>query len=794
MIMALEPEPANTFFSMRTLITSVLLISFTAHSQNFSFRDEDIPDSVREYIINNAPPPGHYLVDVYLNDELRDSREVDFLLDNEDKIVPCLTTDYLLSLGIKNESVPDNNGCADFKKIKYSSYKFDFSSLKLKLYFPQAILVKTNKVTTTTLDYGIPALFLNYKGSTYFLRTRDKQSTSNYSFNTMSGINLGTWRYRINTYGMRSSGYSQFGITGNYLEKSLFAYKSKLVVGDTYTNSSAFGNTRLTGLQIFTDDSMSDYNEIAYKPVVSGIAQSPSRLTVRQGQYIVMSKNIPAGPFSYEVDSSIYNGSDLDVEISGDDGETRNYTLQSNSMGIMRAPGSIKYNLFAGKTADTPVTENVASAEVYYGFPLNVTGLLGVRVSNKNTSLATGFASDLGWLGGLGYNFTATDWKNKGSGTKQSLQYRKHIFDSTFFDAEYNFYHRYSEPFYPNERSQKELQKSWRINLNHSFKHAGYLSAQLEESTYNRKKSSRASISHNISFGSFSLQTSLQRNKYHERSADTIFSLNLTSSYFSPAFNASYGMISKKNETRNNINIYGQNSFDNNYINWRYQGSKSDVNDRSGSHYLSARFDNAQGNQSLSYSSSSFSDQYSASAEGGVLFHSSGVYLGKDISGTTALINTRGVSGIKVNGNRGSTDKNGYMLMQYLRPFQKNDISLNAASIPDDVSIRNLKRTVWPDGNAILLLDFAMRRGNDILYTVYGPEGNTLPFGSVATYVLKGQNLSSGIVDEDGSLYLSGLEKEGKVTIQYGEKRRCSFSVTQNDFISSSSEVKKKCQ
>ncbi|EMU6031392.1 fimbrial biogenesis outer membrane usher protein [Salmonella enterica subsp. enterica serovar Bredeney] len=583
-------------------------------------------------------------------------------------------------------------------------------------------------------------------------------------------------------------------MTGNYIERSLFNHKSRLILGDTYTSSSSFSNTRLTGLQLFSDDSMSDYNDTAYTPVVNGIARSPSRLTVRQGQYVVLSKNIPAGPFSYEVDGSVYNGGDLDVEIIGDDGDTQRYTLQSNAMSIMRAPGSVKYNLFAGKTSDTPVAETVASAEIYYGFPFDVTGLAGVRISNQSTSLATGFAADLGRAGGIGVYFSGMERKTGGTGTKQSFQYRKRLFSDTFLETEYNVYRRYSEPFFSGENLQCRQQKTWQTSLSHSFRLAGYLSARAEESVCNGKKGSRLSVSHNFSFGRFNLQTSLQKNRYPGRATDTVFALNLSSSIFSPMFSASYGLTRRKNEDRHNISLYGQGSLDNNYLNWRYQGSKSSLPGQSGNHYISARLDNEYGSQSISYSSSDSSEQYSLSTEGGIILHSSGVYVGKEVSGTTALINTQGVSGIKVSGNRGGTNNKGYMLIQYLRPFQKNDISLDATSIPDDVSIANIKKTVWPDSDAILMVDFSARKGSDMLYTVYGADGKALPFGAVATYTLDGQNLGTGIVDEGGGLYLSGLEPKGIVTIQYGPERRCSFSVVKADFATFRQEVTKTCK
>lgn len=794
MTLAPRQKLVNIYFSMRTIAISLLLITFITNAQSYSFRDEDIPDSLRNYIKNNTIPSGRYLVDIYLNDELKDSKEIDFYSDKNKKTAPCLTANYLLKIGV-NIQEQKNNSCVNIESTEYAHYKFDFTSLKLKIYYPQAMLLKKDKQENINIDYGTPALFTNYRINSLFSKQKQQvqRNTSSYTLNTSSGINFNEWRYRINTYGMKSNNNSQFNINGNYLEKNIFKHKSKLIIGDNYTNSSSFNNTRLFGLQIYTDESMSDYNDTVYKPVISGLAQSPSRLVVRQGQYIVLSKDIPAGPFAYEIEGGIYNGSEFDVEITGDDGKVQRYTQQSNALNIMQAPGTYKYNFFLGKTTEEHTDENVIGGEIYYGFPFRMTGHAGIRFSDQRTSFASGLATDLGVFGGFGTNITAVKWKNGLTGTKHSFLYQKRIFDSTFLDTEYSFYHNYTDQPYTNNSYLIGSQNSWRVNLSHNFNKAGYLSLRAEGSEYNEKKSTNISAYHTLSLGKLNIRTAIQRNKFHGGKTDTIFNLELSTSLFSPMLNINYGLTNNGNNIKHNVGIYGQNDIGNNYINWQYQGNKSNHPGYSGSHYLSARLTNEHGIKSATYTKSDYSDQYTINAEGGILVHSSGVYIGKEISGSTALINTNGISGIRVNSNRGATNNSGYMLITNLRSFKKNDILLDASSIPDNVTIPNIKKTIYPDDNAITVLNFITRKGQDIIYTVYGPDGKFLPFGSVASYTYKGENLSSGIVDEDGTLYLSGLEKSGEVKIQYGLNLSCSFSVEEKDFTLTNSEITKAC-
>ena len=71
---------------------------------NPRFLSNDLAESVdlSAFTKGREAPPGTYRVDIYLNDEFMTSRDITFIADdNNADLIPCLSTDLLVSLGIK---------------------------------------------------------------------------------------------------------------------------------------------------------------------------------------------------------------------------------------------------------------------------------------------------------------------------------------------------------------------------------------------------------------------------------------------------------------------------------------------------------------------------------------------------------------------------------------------------------------------------------------------------------------------------------------------------------------------
>lgn len=99
---------------------------------NPRFLSNDLAESVdlSAFTKGREAPPGTYRVDIYLNDEFMTSRDITFIADdNNAELIPCLSTDLLVSLGIKKSAlldnkehsaekhVPDNSACTPLQDL-----------------------------------------------------------------------------------------------------------------------------------------------------------------------------------------------------------------------------------------------------------------------------------------------------------------------------------------------------------------------------------------------------------------------------------------------------------------------------------------------------------------------------------------------------------------------------------------------------------------------------------------------------------------------------------------------------
>ena len=120
---------------------------------NPRFLSNDLAESVdlSAFTKGREAPPGTYRVDIYLNDEFITSRDITFIADdNNADLIPCLSTDLLVSLGIKKSAlldnkehsaekhVPDNSACTPLQdRLADASTEFDVGQQHLSLSVPQ---------------------------------------------------------------------------------------------------------------------------------------------------------------------------------------------------------------------------------------------------------------------------------------------------------------------------------------------------------------------------------------------------------------------------------------------------------------------------------------------------------------------------------------------------------------------------------------------------------------------------------------------------------------------------------
>lgn len=158
---------------------------------------------------------------------------------------------------------------------------------------------------------------------------------------------------------------------------------------------------------------------------------------------------------------------------------------------------------------------------------------------------------------------------------------------------------------------------------------------------------------------------------------------------------------------------------------------------------------------------------------GAVVAHPHGVTLSQPLGDQFAIINADGASGLQFQNQYGiRTDWWGNAIIPSLSPYQENRIGLNTTALPDDVDSSDTAVTVIPSRNAAVEAHFSAHTGYRVLLTLVLPGGDPVPFGALA---LTTDKQSSGIVDDQGLLYLSGLQDNSTVEVQWGatSQQRC---------------------
>lgn len=142
-----------------------------------------------------------------------------------------------------------------------------------------------------------------------------------------------------------------------------------------------------------------------------------------------------------------------------------------------------------------------------------------------------------------------------------------------------------------------------------------------------------------------------------------------------------------------------------------------------------------------------------------------------------AIVSAKGASGVRFTNQRGvRTDFFGNAIIPSLTPYQENVIRIDTTSLPDDIDTDATTMTVVPSRNAAVSTQFTAHIGYRALITLTRPDGRIIPFGAVAS--VDGLSLS-GIVDDHGELYLSGVGEHIALTVQWGSspEQRCHADV-----------------
>lgn len=195
---------------------------------------------------------------------------------------------------------------------------------------------------------GAAAVF-NYDVLGFDSRTRGEPSRFVSAY-TEAGFNWGDWIVRSRQFYVSDNGESRTEHLYAYAQRDLAALQSTFQVGQLSSNNPVFGGVQFSGFQL-SPDGLSRTQAGDNNVVVEGLAQSQSRIEVRQSGVLIHSTLVPEGPFRLTGLPLLNGTSDLDVTVIDVRGAKRSFVVSAASFrGV--APAAPGYYFSLGKVRE----------------------------------------------------------------------------------------------------------------------------------------------------------------------------------------------------------------------------------------------------------------------------------------------------------------------------------------------------------------------------------------------------------------------------------------------------------
>lgn len=786
------------------------------------------PIDLSQFSSQGAQIPGVYHVDIFVNGEQKDNSDITFFRSTTGKLVPQLTSGQLEEWGVMLSSSPTLMGLSKKEVITDLSHyipqsdaSFNFSQQVLNISIPQASMKSSAQgaVDPKYWDQGISALLLNYSftGANTSL-TEINGSSDNYFLNLRSGANIGAWRLRNystwsyyknsnDDYYDSARSSSKWDSINTFIQRDIPFLKGQFTAGETFTPSDVFDSVQFRGAQVASDDNMLPDSLRGFAPTVRGIANSNAQVTVRQNGSVIYQTYVPPGAFIINDLYPTSSSGDLLVTIKEAGGSERTFVQPFSNVPVMQREGRLKYSFTVGEyrsQTDDGQEPMLGQATLIYGLAHDMTAYGGFQTSEDYNSVAFGMGFGLGELGSISLDATEAftklydDAENKdkrSNGQSYRFQYSKDIeaTDSTVTLAGYRYstegFYTFQEAMdyrdfnnddnYLHNNKRSKLQINITQNLMNgewgSFSFSGYQQDYWNEDGYERN----LGVGYSNSVGNgISWTIMYTYTKYVNTNTDDNQQLAFNISIpLSPLLPNSYLSTSITNDMRgksyNQIGLNGTALKDNNLSYNVAQGYGNRGEGYGG--LMSADYKGTYGEINAGYNYNNDSRQVNYGAQGSMIIHQHGVTLGQPLSGditSVALVEAPGAGGVKVqNGTGVRTDWRGYTIVPYLSPYKRARIALDSSSLENDVDLKENVTTVVPTAGAVVRAVFKTNIGSRVLMTLQ-QGGRPVPFGAIVL-IEGGDSDNTGIVGEDGQVYLSGIPESGELTAKWGSAQQC---------------------
>ncbi|MCU1729180.1 fimbrial biogenesis outer membrane usher protein [Pseudomonas sp. 7P_10.2_Bac1] len=830
---------ARQIKSWSTTSLGALGLTATAAHADFSFdssfleigggnASSEVAEQVKAMSLGQLP--GIYRIDLSVDDRLVDQRDMNFVRETPAQVstpnglFPCFSLQALTEMGIDPVRLKDAeispDKCVYFnRELTGVTYDYDFNKQRLNLQVPQAFIGDVPFETRRkNWSNGEQVAFANYSfsGSNYETQTGSRQS----QFGSVhSGFNSGGWRFRnFSTWQKSTNVEGSWKSVDTYVQHDLGNLMAIATVGESSTDSDLFDTISYRGVGIESDLDMLPDDARNFAPVIRGVANGRSLVTLRQRGYVISEQWVPSGPFALKDLYSTSSNGDIEVTVEGPNGERQVYIQSFSSVPYMLREGQQSYSVTAGqyRPADGALNSQKPSfvqGTYRRGLTEGTTLFGGTIVSDQYRSALVGFAHDFAGFGAISLDVThaisdhmGTDSKTL-SGQSYRFRYSKSIdlTDTSFSLVGYRYstsgYYSFNEAI--DARSNNTLapyvdeavnpinstafspylgghmKSSFTANVSQQLGGYGGMYANVTKNEYWNRAQSNTSIQVGYSFsvGSASYNVGLAQNS---GIGDDIRSLSLSVSIplGTPGSSSRIGLSTNQDSAGNasrNATFNGS-QFQDDALSYTL-GINQQISDEDrvlgGS--VAARYNAANAIWHGSYNKDQNSRQMDYGIEGGVVATRDTLMFTQPLGETNIIVATPGAANVGVLTKSGiKTNGSGYTIIPSAQPYRKNKVSLNTDSLSDNTDIANLVQEVTPNRGAFVMANFETHNGRRLLISVMSSNGKPAPFAAEAQlFALDGSLLSSAMVADKGRVFMTGAPDKARLQINVNGQTWC---------------------
>nr|WP_231423014.1 fimbria/pilus outer membrane usher protein [Pseudomonas sp. Leaf59] len=677
---------------------------------------------------------GRHALNLNVNGQRRGRVEVVF----DDRGALCFNQ-ALLDAG--NLRAPDANAeCHGFlDAYPQTVIEQDPASLSLSLVVPTDALRPAEQDVSGYQTGGFAGL-LNYDLTGLYNEYGEDNSRFG-SANTEVGFNAGDWIVRSRQVRTWQDKVSRTTHLDAYAQRTFAEQQAVFQAGQLTLYNPVLAGAQITGAQVLNETALQDQNQGA---TITGIANSPAQVEVRQNGTLIHSTVVPAGPFSLTDVRRLNGRSDVEVTIRETTGQERRFTVPAAMLGLgLPAPG---YSVAAGRVRkvgrgegaepwvlsggwsgalhpQVSIGAGVLAAEDYRASGLNL-GWLPWQDGQFQVSAQLAQASRQGNERGVQSDFSwsqrvSESWSITTAGSWRSLGYRD-LEDSTYTTTT-------REQQRTRYRDQQSATASW------SHPMLGAFSAGVSRSSnFTGDNSSRALASWGSRVGRVSVSASAEWQVGGRQQSDDSVYLNISV----PLGENRRGRAWTRNAGGEQRTGAGLSEQLNDQLSYRV-GVERDSRDREVEsslgvsalpYYSQLDFNYTRNNAERS--------SYQGGARGGVVLHGDGLTFSPyPVRETFAVMSVGDMAGIQVSTPSGPvwTDWQGQAVVPQLSPYGRSPVEVQTRSLPRNADISNGLAVLSAGRGAVDKVEFGVALTRRALLNVSTADGRPLARGAAVS-------------------------------------------------------------